>query len=649
MAYLKINKQLLINLEYSLALELLRSNRAGSYSSTTLIGSNTRKYHGLLVSPVPNLDADNHVILSDVDETIIQRGAEFRLGLHRYPNSIYEPKGHKYAFDFELDPIPGIIYRIGGVKLKKETMLVTNEERVLIRYTLLDAHSPTTLRLQPFLAFRNIHTLSKENLYANTRTTAIPNGFKIKLYEGYPFLHLQINKKTEFVSFPDWNRHIEYIEEEKRGYDFQEDLYVPGFFEFSIKKGESVVFSAGLKETSPITIRKQFDKELLSRTPRDSYEHNLKNAAQQFIVHFEGKDEIMAGYPWYGRGGRDTFISLPGIAMAEGDKQICASVLDCMTHEMHGPLFPNIGKGVEQRYNSVDAPLWFFWTLQQLEKSGQSKSMLAKKYWPAMKTILEGFALGTEFGIRMNSDFLIWAGNKQTNLTWMDAVTEEGPVTPRYGYAVEVNALWYNAVMFGLEIAKAAKDKAFMEVWSERPAKIKESFIRVFWDDSKGFLADCVNELKTDFAVRPNMLFAASLPYVMLEKAQLKSIVDIVRMELVTPRGLRTLSPKHPNYKGFYLGNQKQRDEAFHQGTAWPWLLGHFAEAYLKIYERSGLGFIKSLYHGFEEEMSKDALGTISQVYDGDPPHASGGAVSYAASVAELIRMQRIISLYENQ
>lgn len=649
MSYVKINKQQLINLEYSLGLELLRSNRAGSYSSTTLIGANTRKYHGLLVSPVPNLDDDNHIILSDVDETIIQRGAEFRLGLHRYPNSVYEPKGHKYAFDFELDPIPGIIYRVGGVKLKKETMLVTNEERVLIRYTLLEAHSPTTLRLQPFLAFRNIHTLSKENLYANTRAHAIPNGVKIKLYEGYPFLHLQLSKKAEFVSVPDWNRNIEYIEEEKRGYEFQEDLFVPGFFEFSIKPGESVVFSGGLKETSPSTLAKQFNKELGGRTPRDSYENNLKNAAQQFIVRFEGKSEIMAGYPWYGRGGRDTFISLPGISIAEGDDKTCLDVLDTMTREMYGPLFPNIGKGIERRYNSADAPLWFFWTLQQLEKRGKSKSFIGKRYWSAMKAILQGYRNGTEFNIHAAENHLIWAGDRSTNLTWMDSRTEKGPVTSRHGFAVEVNALWYNAVSWALEMAKTMKDKEFIASWKAEPEAIKASFLRTFWNAEKGYLADYSNEFKTDWAVRPNMIFAASLPYSMLEKAQSKAICDIVRKELVTQRGLRTLTPTHPNYKGFYTGNQTQRDEAFHQGTAWPWLLGHFAEAYLKIYEKSGLSFIRDLYHGFEEEMSKNALGTISQVYDGDPPHNAGAAISFASSVAEIIRMKQIISETENK
>lgn len=649
MSYVKINKQQLINLEYSLGLELLRSNRAGTYSNTTLIGSNTRKYHGLLVSPVPNLDDDNHIILSDVDETIIQRGAEFRLGLHRYPNSVYEPKGHKYAFDFELDPIPGIIYRIGGVKLKKETMLVTNEERVLIRYTLLEAHSPTTLRLQPFLAFRNIHTLSKENLYANTKAHAIPNGIKIKLYEGYPFLHMQLSKKSEFVSVPDWNRNIEYIEEEKRGYEYQEDLFVPGFFEFSIKPGESVVFSGGLKETGPSTLAKQFNKELEGRTPRDSYENNLKNAAQQFIVRFEGKSEIMAGYPWYGRGGRDTFISLPGISIAEGDDKTCLDVLDTMTREMFGPLFPNIGKGVERRYNSADAPLWFFWTLQQLEKRGKSKSFIGKRYWPAMKAILQGYRNGTEFNIHAAENHLIWAGDRSTNLTWMDSRTEKGPVTSRHGFAVEINALWYNAVSWALEMAKTMKDKEFAASWKGEPEAIKASFLRTFWNVDKGYLADYSNEFKTDWAVRPNMIFAASLPYSMLEKAQSKAICDIVRKELVTQRGLRTLTPTHPNYKGFYTGNQTQRDEAFHQGTAWPWLLGHFAEAYLKIYEKSGLSFIRDLYHGFEEEMSKNALGTISQVYDGDPPHSAGAAISFASSVAEIIRMKEIIRETENQ
>ncbi len=647
MSYLKINKQQLINLEYSLGLELLRSNRAGSYANTTIIGSNTRKYHGLLVSPVPNLDFDNHVILSGLDETVIQRGQEFRLGLRKYEHNNFDPKGHKYALDFELDPIPAIIYRVGGVKLKKETLLVQNEERVLIRYTLLEAQSPTSIRLHPFLAFRNVHQLSKENLYANTRSQHISNGIKIKLYEGYPYLHLQINKKAEFVSVPDWYRNIEYIEEQKRGYDFREDLFVPGFFEFSIKKGESVIFSGGLKEVVTTTISRNFAKEIATRVPRDSFENNLKNAAQQFLVNFEGKTEIMAGYPWYGRGGRDTFIALPGLLLSQNDKKTYRAVLETMSNEMLGPLFPTVGKGAQMKFDAADSPLWFIWAVQQLLKTEKSKSEISKAYWPTIKIILDGFKKGTQFNIHLAYNNLIWQGESGMALTWMDGYTTQGPVTPRNGFAVEVNALWYNAVSFALDIAKRLKDSEFTQEWKEMPEQIQLSFIRTFWNKDRKYLADYANDLKTDWSVRPNMLIAASLPYSMLKLDQIKSMVDIAQKELLTPRGLRTLSPQHPDYKGIYSGDPDQRDKAFHQGTSWPWLLGPFVEAYLKVYKLSGLNFVKKLFQEFEEEISKNALGTISQVYDGDPPHFAGGAVSYAMSVGELLRIKMMIDQLE--
>ncbi len=648
MSYLKINKQQLINLEQSLGLELLRSNRAGSYSNTTLIGSNTRKYHGLLVSPVPNLDFDNHVILSDLDETIIQRGAEFRLGLHKYQGNNWEPKGHKYAMDFELDPIPAIIYRVGGVKLKRETLLVQNDERILIRYTLLDAHSPTKIRLQPFLAFRNVHQLSKENLYANTRFDHIPNGIKIKLYEGYPFLHMQTNKKAEFISVPDWYRNIEYIEEEKRGYEFREDLFVPGFFEFSIKKDESIIFSAGLKENTPSSITRYFTKELQSRVPRDSFDNNLKNAAQQFLVNFEGKSEIMAGYPWYGRGGRDTFISLPGLLLTDDNTKTYRQVLDSMIRDMNGPLFPTVGRGVQMKYEAADSPLWFIWSVQQLYHASAKKSEIAKSYWPVISLILESYRKGTDFNIHQAENGLIWQGQEGIALTWMDAYTAKGPVTPRRGFTVEINALWYNAIEFALELAKRLKEKEFTEAWKAEPERVKRSFLRTFWNRDRKYLADYAHDLKTDWSVRPNMLFAVSLPYTMLTLDQMKEVVDMVKNELLTERGVRTLSPQHPHYKGYYSGNADEREQAFHQGTAWPWLLGAFADAYWRVYEKSGLNVIKNLYFGFEEEMSKNALGTISQIHDGDPPHAAGGAISYAMSVGELLRMRALIDRIEN-
>jgi len=644
MSYLDIDKSHLINLAYSLQREMIRSNRAGTYSSTSIIFSNTRKYHGLLVCPIPELDNNNHVLLSSLDETIEQQGAEFRFGVHKYQGDTWAPGGHKYVKSVVMDPTPTIIYRVGGVHLKKEVFLIEKEARILIRYTLLDANSKTILKLQPFLAFRNSHTLNRENLYANNKIEKIPNGIKTKMYEGYPFLHMQLSKKAEFVPFPNWNKNLEYIEEQKRGYDYQEDLFVPGYFEVEIKKGESIIFSAGTKQTVGASLKKQFEAEQSRRVPRNSFGNNLTNAAQQFIVRNDNKTEIIAGFPWFGRWGRDTFISLPGLTLATGDVKTCKAVLDTMTSELEGALFPNIGSGDNTSLNSVDAPLWYFWALHQYFPYCTNKNTFHESFWVKMKAILEGYKNGTEFNIHMADNGLIWAGQEGKALTWMDAVYNGKAFTPRIGYDVEINALWYNAIMFSLEIARQSKDNEFIKNWEKLPKKISKSFVAMFWDKKKGYLADYVNQEKANWDIRPNQIFAASLPYSMLNKEMKKAVVDRVQKDLLTPKGLRTLCPKNPNYKGLYEGNQEKRDMAYHQGTVWPWLLGHFAEAYLQLHEKSGIGFIKKLYYGFEEEMGRHGLGTISEVFDGDPPHNPGGAISQAWSVAELLRIKKMIN-----
>ncbi len=646
MSYLDIEKRKLINLEYSLNLESLRSNRAGSYANTTVIGSNTRKYHGLLICQLPEIDNQHHVLLSDLDETIIQHGSEFRLAVHKYPGNTWEPKGHKYAMSFKMDPMPTIIYRVGGVRLKKEIILIQNEARILIRYTLLDAHSPTKLKLQPFMAFRNIHTLSKENLYANTQVEKIPNGVKSQMYNNYPYLFMQTSKKAEFVASPDWYRNIEYIMEQKRGYEYSEDLFVPGHFEFDIKKNESVIFAASLKQTTAKSLNNQFEKEAGSRIPRNSFENNLKNAAQQFIVRNKGKVEIIAGFPWYGRLGRNTFIALPGLTLSNNDTKTCEEVLDTMSAELQGSFFPQVGYGDYALYNSADTPLWYFWVIQQYAEKTGKYAIIKNKYWSKMKTILEGFRAGTDFNTGMQENGLIWAGHVGVALTWMDAVTYGNPVTPRTGFAVEINALWYNAVNFALEVAEKVKDNKFTEDWKDLPSEIEKSFISMFWDGKKKYLADYSDHSSKDWSVRPNQIFAASMPYSPLTKEMKKAVVDKVQKELLTKKGLRTLSPKNAKYIGSYEGDQISRDSAIHQGTVWPWLIGHFAEAYLNLHEKSGVDFIRKFFSGIEKEISRHGIGSISEVFDGDPPNHPGGAISHAGSVAELLRVKDLIEKY---
>lgn len=645
MSYITFDKSQLINLEYSLKRELIRSNRAGSYGSTTIIGCNTRKYHGLLISPLEHLDGGKHVLLSSLDETVIQHDASFNLGIHKYPG-IYEPRGHKYIRDFVTEPIPGITYRVGGVLLKKEMLLSCHEERVLVRYTLLEANSPTKLRFKPFLAFRNIHSLSKRNMDVNTNYYSVNNGIRVKMYNGYPELFLQFSKKADYVPVPHWYNDVEYLEEQRRGYEFHEDLYVPGYFELSIKKGESIVFSGGISETSTTSLKKRFENEVSGRIPRNSFEHCLVNSAQQFIQNSGDKTDIVAGFPWFGRWGRDTFIALPGLTLALLDTKTCKSVLDTMSSKLKGALFPLTSINSQAEYSGVDTPLWYFWAIQQYAIYSKEYAAIWTKYGNYMKKILNGFREGSESCIKMHDNGLIYAGENGKALTWMDAFINGKPVTQRMGYPVEIQALWYNAICFSLELAKKTKDLAFLKEWKEIPQLIEKSFIETFWDETKGYLADCVDGKTKDWSVRPNQVFAVSLPYSMINDDIKKAVLDIVEADLLTPRGLRTLTPKSPFYKGFYEGDQEDRDLAYHQGTVWPWLFGHFAEAYLKLYGRAGLSFIEKHYNNYEKDMTIYGVGTIGEIFDGDPPHDPKGATSYAKSVAELLRVKKLIEEY---
>ena len=649
MSYIEFDKNQLVNLEYSLKRELIRSNRAGAYSSRTIIGCNTRKYHGLLIAPQPGIDHENHVLLSNLDEVVIQRDASFNLGIHKYQGGIYNPGGHKYIRDFNTEPIPNMLFRVGGVLLRKELIFAESHDRIMIRYTLEDAHSPTKLRFNPFLAFRNVHQLSKVNFYVNDKYKKVPNGISMRMYQGYTQLFLQFSKKVEYTHVPDWYHNVEYQEEMERGYDFQEDLFVPGFFEAEIKKGESIVFCAGTSEVNPASIKRSFTSEVKKRTPRDNFENCLRNSAQQFLVKKSGKSYVVAGFPWFGRWGRDTFIALPGLTLANGDTNSCKAVIDSMLSDLKGPLFPNIGEGDDSAYNSVDAPLWFFWALQQYTEHTGDKAGIWKSYKRKMNLILDGYRNGTDFDIHMLDNGLIYAGKQGHALTWMDAMVDGKAVTPRIGLPVEINALWYNAIRFSLELAEAAGDKKFIKKWEEIAEMIPVSFKKTFWSEEKRYLADFVHGEHADYSVRPNQIIAASLPYRVIDEGMCMAVVDVVQKELLTPRGLRTLSPKNLHYKGTYAGNQADRDRAYHQGTVWPWLFGHFAEAYLRIHAREGVSYIKGLYQEFESVMTEAGIGSISEVYDGDPPHLPGGTISQAWSVSELLRTHSLIEKYNKK
>ena len=643
MAFLKFDKAELVNLEYSLSREVLRSNRAGSYASTTISGCNTRKYHGLLVCPVDAIDGENHVLLSSLDVTVIQHEQDFNLGIHKYEGDLYIPRGHKYIRDFDAETGSKITYRVGGVVLTREALLVEEQEQVLIRFTLEEAQSPTKLQFRPFLAFRNYHGLSKANMYVNTRYTPVKQGVMSRMYEGYPELHMQFSREAEFVAVPDWFYDIEYIEEQKRGYDFKEDLYVPGYFELPIEKGESVVFSASTKEVAPGGLKRRFTTEFSKRLPRDSYRNCLVSSAGQFIVRRHGKTQVIAGFPWFGVWGRDTFIALPGLTLSTGDAETAGEVIDTMVARMKGGLFPNMGSEEAPAFNSVDAPLWFIWSLQEYARYVDGVDIW-KQYGKAVRAVLEAYRDGTSYNIRMLENGLIHAGEPGKALTWMDAVVHGEPVTPREGCPVEINALWYNAVCQALAWAEEG-DPQFVESWKEMPGRIRDSFVEQFWDGDLGYLADYVHLDVRDFSVRPNQVIATSLDYSPITDEMKNAVLERVESELLTPRGLRTLSPKNEHYKGVYEGDQETRDRAYHQGTVWPWLLEHFARGYLAVHKRTGLTLLRRLYDGFEEDMNVAGIGTVSEIYDGNPPHEPRGAISQAWSVAAVLRIGEMIEM----
>ena len=646
MSYLRFEKALMTNLEESLPRELLRTNRSGAYSCSTIVDCNTRKYHGLLVVPVPELDDENHVLLSSLDATVVQHGAEFNLGLHKYQGNNYSPKGHKYIREFDCDKVPTTLYRVGGVVLKKEVVFQHYEDRILIRYTLVDAHSATILRFRPFLAFRSVRQFTHENSTASRDYSLVDNGIRTCMYAGYPDLYMQFSKNNEFVFHPDWYRGVEYPKEQERGYASNEDLYVPGFFEMNIKKGESLVFAASTSESKTGGLKKLFDKEVEERSPRDNFLHCLINAAHQFHNRTK-KDEryILAGYPWFKSRARDTFIALPGLTLSIEEQDYFELVMKTaekgLREFMGGkPLSVKIYE-MEQ----PDVPLWAVWAIQQYAKEvGHEKciAMYSKLLYDIVKFIEEG----KHPNLSLEDNGLLKTDGRDRAVTWMNSTANGRPVVPRSGYIVEFNALWYNALKFIASIA-VEDDKADMSEHLETLAeKCRASFVSTFVNEY-GYLFDYVDErVTTDWSVRPNMIFAVALDYSPLSQTQRKDVLDICTKELLSPKGLRSLSPKSSGYTPRYVGPQTQRDYAYHHGTAWPWLGGFYMEACLKIYKRTSLSFVERQMVGYEDEMFNLCLGTIPELFDGNPPFKGRGAISFAINVAEILRTLELLEKF---
>lgn len=641
MSYLKFDKTVMINLEESLTREILRTNRTGAYHCTTVVDCNTRKYHGLLVMPVPEIDDDNHVLLSSFDETVIQHGAEFNLGLHKYPGDNYSPKGHKYIREFSCDTVPLTLYRVGGVILSKEKVFSLYENRIMIKYTLLEAHSPTTLRFRPFLAFRSVKALTQENGNVNRSYEVVPNGIKTCMYQGYPDLYMQFNKGAEFIFEPYWYNGIEYKKEQERGYPYKEDLYVPGYFEVPIKKGESIIFSAGDNQVNTRRLKSFYDTEIAARTPRTSFYNCLKNSAQQFYFRPKENDAyLLAGYPWFKVRARDLFVSMPGCSLSIDDpvrfEKLMATAIPAVRNFMETGKFDPVIREIDE----PDVILWAIWAIQQYCKS-QGVEKAKALYADFVLEIIEYIRKQQHPLLKLTDNGLVFADGKDKAITWMNSTINGKPVVSRSGYIVEFNALWYNALNF---YAHLAGDQVIPEIDSLIKA-IDKSFIEVFVN-GYNYLFDSVNGSFVDWSVRPNMIFAVAFDYSPLNRAQKRAVVDIVTKELVTPKGLRSLSPKSEGYRPYYIGSQPQRDLAYHQGTAWPWLFGAYLEAYLRVFGKGGVSFVERMLISFEEEMSLHCIGSIPELFDGNPPFTGRGAISFAMNVAAILRVVDLLKKY---
>lgn len=635
------------NLEESLPRELLRTNRSGAYSCSTIVDCNTRKYHGLLVVPVPELDDENHVLLSSLDATVIQHGAEFNLGLHKYQGNNYSPKGHKYIREFDCDKVPTTLYRVGGVVLKKEVVFQHYDDRILIRYTLVDAHSATTLRFRPFLAFRSVRQFTHENSTASREYTEVENGIKTCMYAGYPDLYMQFSKDNNFVFQPDWYRGVEYPKEQERGYASNEDLYVPGYFEMGIKKGESIVFSASTSACKTGGLKRLFDKEVDERSPRDNFFHCLVNAAHQFHNR-TSKDEryLLAGYPWFKCRARDTFIALPGLTLSIEEEDYFELVMQTASRGLYEFME---GKPLTTKIYEIEQPdvlLWAVWAVQQYAKHvGRDKCN--RKYGKLVQDIVAYIVADKHPNLHLMDNGLLYSEGKDKAVTWMNSTANGHPVVPRTGYIVEFNALWYNALKFCASMATEYEAENEAADYEKRADLCRNSFLDTFVNQY-GYLFDYVEPLDSpDWSVRPNMIFAVALDYSPLTPAQQKSVLDVCTRELLTPKGLRSLSPKSGGYNPMYVGPQTQRDYAYHQGTAWPWLGGFYMEACLKIYKRTRLSFIERQMVGYEDEMTQHCLGTIPELFDGNPPFHGRGAISFAMNVAEILRTLELLEKYK--
>ncbi len=639
------------NLDLASRREWLETNGIGGFASSTIVGLNTRRYHGLLVAatkpPVGRV-----VLLSKIEETLVIDGVRIELGCNRFPGVIH-PAGHLHMKEFRRDPFPVFVYEANGVILEKSVFMIHGENSTVVQYELRTPPSGVkpgtcTIELRPLIAFRDYHSLTHENAALSATLEIEAGSVTIRPYPDLPPLHV-VHTQGEVHPCGDWYRHFEYAAEQQRGLDYQEDLFQPFLLVFDLNRDRRPVLVASTEPRAIESVAAACTAEIERRNKivaavpsNDPFVQELVQAADQFIVQRGPFHSVIAGYHWFSDWGRDTMIALPGLTLATRRPEVAKSILLAFAgHVDRGMLpnrFPDAGETPE--YNTVDATLWFFEAVRALAAFTGDNEFVRANLYAVLADIIAWHERGTRYGIRVDGDGLLLAGAPGVQLTWMDAKAGDWVVTPRRGKSVEIQALWYNALRVMEDLALSfgyASDRTHFQALAKRAQR---SLPDLFWNESAGCLYDVVDGGTRDGSIRPNQILAVSLHHKMLSREKAKSVVEAVKQHLLTPYGLRSLAPGDPQYRGRYEGGVHSRDGAYHQGTVWPWLLGPFITAYMDVNDRSPEAHrqVERWLAEFRRYIEDEGVGQIPEIFDGDPPHRSGGCIAQAWSVAELLR-----------
>ena len=624
--------------------EWLETNGLGGFASSTIAGLNTRRYHGLLVAatkpPVGRM-----VLLSKLEETLILNGERFDLSANQYPGVIH-PQGYQYQTRFRLDPFPVFTYQVEGVEIEKSVFMVQGENTTVVQYQLKTPHDSVRLEVRPLIAFRDYHNTTHENGGLDSSLASEAGVVSVAPYPGLPRLYLAHDAEAVEIG-GGWYRNFEYRAEQERGLDYREDLFNPLVMRFDLSQQSAAIIASterhDVREARQLRTNEISHRASIAASSpvKDELVRSLATAADQFIVARGEQKTVIAGYHWFSDWGRDTMISLPGLTLVTGHFDVARSVLlEFSKHVDQGMLpnrFPDAGEQPE--YNTVDGTLWYFEAIRAYhEYTGDTE--LVRRLYPVLADIVAWHVRGTRYGIKVDSSGLLASGVPGVQLTWMDAKVGDWVVTPRYGRPVEIQALWFNALRVMDDFATMLGDVAAQKKYSGMAAVVRWSFNRLFWNVEAGCLYDVVNGGPPDVSIRPNQVFAVSLRHSMLSAERARQVVDVVRRELLTPYGLRTLSPRDSRYIGHYGGDQRSRDGAYHQGTVWPWLMGPFITAYVKVNGGSDRSRAEAAewLQPLRAHLSDAGLGQISEIFDGDPPHRPVGCFAQAWSVAEVLR-----------